>query len=951
MNPNAPSENQTFCRRVVEAASMRPDSVAMRLIEPKGGETVTFGSMLAQIRSIAYRLAQEQIAFGDRVAIIGENHPHWAIAYLGILYRGAVAMPLDPTAETGALATFLGDSDAKLAFVSPASLDKFRAACKQLGRQITAVTLRPAPQADGLAHFAEWARTPTSPEFDTALPPARADDLAVLMYTSGTTGMPKAVPLTHGNIYAESDKVEEVMRISDREVVLSLLPLFHAYSQIVNLWLATIVGAQVVYLSELSSAGIERGLRESGATALIGVPRLWYLFHKKIFDAVQIRPAPVRWFFKTLLTVNGGLRGLLDLNAGRLFFRTIHRSFGGKLRLAVSGGASFDQAVARDFHRLGFTILQGYGLTETSGAATVTRFEDNAIGSVGTPLNGVEVKIDDPNEKDIGEVLIRGPIVTPGYYHNPAANLEAFTADGWFRSGDLGRFDDGGHLYIVGRKKDVIKLPSGKNVFPEDVEAHYERSPFVSEVCVLGVKDEASQFKGAEKLCAVVVPNFEYLKARQIANSREWVRWELENLGRELPEYQRAHDFIFRAEPLPRTTTRKVRRFELREQIQTNGGAGPHECEFKEADFSSADRELMNSAAGGGITAAIKQHLPDIRVIHPKMNLEIDLGLDSLSRTECIASLEQALGIRFEPEEATAALTVAEVIQLANAKLSRTNGSLPAPGGTVDEKGIAVKPPSGEVQWHEVLTGDPAEIPELQSLSTSRPVTTFLAYLVLKAVFFGARLFFRMEVTGSDTLMNLKPPYLICPNHQSYLDPLLICSTFPLSVVKHVVHVGASMYFTNFATVQFARLINVVPIDPDTNLLRAMRAGAAALRAGKILNIYPEGQRSFDGQLQEFKKGAAILATELKLPIVPVALDGPWRIWARNSRRLRMAKVKISFGAPVDVQSVAVNEMDKEVVYEQVTAVAKARIQRMLEVMRATSKIADGLPGRTGAKP
>src|SRR5262249_26436104 len=144
-----------------------------------------------------------------------------------------------------------------------------------------------------------------------------------------------------------------------------------------------------------------------------------------------------------------------------------------------------------------------------------------------------------------------------------------FTGDGWFRSGDLGRFDKGGHLYIVGRKKDVIMLPSGKNVFPEDVESHYERSPSVSEICVLGVKDETQQFKGAEKLCAGVVPNFDHLKTQRVANAREWIVWELENLGRELPEYQRVHDFVLRAEQLPRTATRKVRRFELKNELET----------------------------------------------------------------------------------------------------------------------------------------------------------------------------------------------------------------------------------------------------------------------------------------------------------------------------------------------------------------------------------------------
>lgn len=915
----ARAQPQTFCQRVVAAASIRPDKVAMLVIEPEGNETITFGSMLAQVRSIAYRLNQEKIAFGDRVALIGENHPNWAIAYLGIIYRGAVVIPLDPAATTQALAAFLKGSEAKLAFVSPTSLDKFRAACEQMGRNIPAVALRPFAQPDGLASFEDWAETPTPNEFNEAPPPAKAEDLAVLIYTSGTTGVPKAVPLTHGNIYAESDKVQEVMRISDQEVILSLLPLFHAYSQIVNLWLATIIGARVVYLAELSSTGIERGLSEGGATALVGVPRLWYLFHKKIFDAVHSRPAPVRVLFRVMLAVNGWLRDWFGVNAGRFFFKPIHQSFGGKLRLAVSGGANFDEDVAKAFYRLGFTILQGYGLTETSGAATVTRFEDNKIGSVGTPLNGVEVRIDEPDGAGIGEVLIRGPVVMSGYYQNPEANREAFTTGGFFRSGDLGRFDKQGHLYIVGRKKDVIKLPSGKNVFPEDVEAHYERSPFVSEVCVLGVKDEASQFKGAEKLCAVVVPNFEHLKAQHIANAREWVVWELENLGRELPEYQRVHDFVLRADPLPRTTTRKIRRFELRGQLEALWAGGSKGRESKAIVLSDADQALMTSPAGRATVAAVKLHARDIELIHPRMNFEIDLGLDSLARAECVVSVEQSLGIELKPEEVSAAQTVGELVQLANAKLSSGPRPLARAGG--------------EFHWRDVLARTTEELPEVQQLLRRKPELVLFAYVVLRLIYVGARLLFRMEVKGREVLTQLEPPYLICPNHQSYIDPFLVCSVYPRSVLRNVFHVGASMYFTNAAMAQLARLINVVPIDPDVQLLRAMRAGAAGLRAGKILNIYPEGQRSFDGQLQEFKKGAAILATELNIPIVPVALDGAYRIWPRKSWRFRLAKVKISFGAPVDARKIASDEADEEIAYEKVTAVVKQRIQQMLDEM------------------
>lgn len=919
-------EGQTFCQRVVEAASIRPDSVAMLLIESKAAETITFGSMLAQVRSIAYRLGQEQIAFGDRVAIIGENHPNWAIAYLGILYHGAVVTPLDPSAAITTLAAFLKDSEAKLAFVSPASLEKFYAACDQIGASIPAVALAGLPEQARLASFADWAHTETPCEFKEGAPPARPEDLALLIYTSGTTGVPKGVPLTHGNIYAESDKVQEVLRLTDGEVILSLLPLFHAYSQIVNLWLATIIGARVVYLTELTSDQIERGLKEGGATALVGVPRLWYLFHQKIFAAVGAKAGPVRALFGALLTVNGWLRDLLGVNAGSLFFRPVHRSFGGKLRLAISAGASFDERVAKDFHRLGFTILQGYGLTETSGAATVTRFEDNKIGSVGTPLNGVEVRIDEPNEAGVGEVLIRGPIVMQGYYHNPEANRAAFTDDGWFRSGDLGRFDKGGHLYIVGRRKDVIVLPSGKNVFPEDVEGCYERSPFVSEVCVLGVKDQTNQFKGAEKLCAVVVPNFAYLKEQRIANAREWVVWELENLGRELPEYQRVHDFVLRVDPLPRTTTRKVRRFELRNELETNG-LRPETRETGKDAFTTADTALIDCSAGRALVAVIKQHARDVTLIHPEMNLEIDLGLDSLARAECIVHLEHTLGIEFDPEEVIAAHKVGELIELANA-----NSSGKAVRATSGDDQLAAARET-EFHWGVVLQSATTSLPEVQQLLKRKPVTALFAHLVLRFVYLSARLLFRMEVQGSDVLLRINPPYLICPNHQSYIDPLLVCSVYPRRVVENIFHVGASMYFSNFVMSQFARVINVVPIDPDVHLLRAMRAGAAGLRAGRILNIYPEGQRSFDGQLHEFKKGAAILAKELNVPIVPVALDGPDRIWPRQSRRFRLAKVRIRFGEPIDARAIASDETDEEVVYEKVTALLKQRIQQMLDEM------------------
>jgi long-chain acyl-CoA synthetase len=229
-NIKVESAAANFCQRVIAAASARPDKVAMTMLSPTGSEDITFDSALKRLRSVAYRLGREGVAFGDRVALISENHPDWAIAYLGILYRGAVATPLDPASTPETLAIFLIDSETKLAFVSPASLSKFRDACAQMARAIPAVLLQSSEHdrepSQAVASFGDWASTPVPKEFVAAPPPAGPTDLALLMYTSGTTGQPKAVPLTHGNIQAQIDAVQEVMRITEREVVLSILPLF-----------------------------------------------------------------------------------------------------------------------------------------------------------------------------------------------------------------------------------------------------------------------------------------------------------------------------------------------------------------------------------------------------------------------------------------------------------------------------------------------------------------------------------------------------------------------------------------------------------------------------------------------------------------------------------------------------------------------------------------------------
>ena len=889
-------------------------------------QVYTYGEMLRQIRAVAFRLAEENVDFGDRVALIGENHPCWAIAYLGILYHGAVCVPLDPHGEIETITNFLENSEAKLAFIGPEIRDKFDRIKERLGRPIETVVWslsEPEAVATGLLDAEQENPVATAPGSDSFAEVA-GSDTALLIYTSGTTGTPKGVPLSHGNIATELDGIDEVLHLSENEKILSLLPLFHAYLQIVNLWAATTHGCEVGYLKELTPAELGEAMKTFKPTILTTVPRLWYLFHKKIFDAVAAKPGAVQILFRAMLAANGLARDKFGINLGTRFFGQVHESFGGHLRIAISAGSRFDEDVAIDFHRLGFNIIQGYGLTETSGAATATYEADNRVGSVGKPMKGAEIKIADPNKDGIGEVLIKGGIVFDGYYRNPQATAEAFTDDGWFRSGDLGKFDKDGHLYIVGRAKDVIVLPSGKNVHPEDLEVHYLKTPLVAEMAIIGVHDESEQRAGAEKLAAVVVPDFDYLRQNKVANSKEAIRYALDNLGRDLPEYQRVRDYIIRAEPLPRTATRKIKRFELKKEIENGQSAGAFK-ETKTWELRSEDQKLLQSAAATAVVSAIRQNAKDTAEVHPDMNLEIDLGLDSLARAETFAALEHAFSTEFNGDEAATALTVRDVVALVESH----NGS-----GT--------HPLSTDLNWAQILNESNEDFPEMRTVLEDRPLFIAFTYSVYRAFNLFCRVFMRLEVQGIDELKQMQRPFLICPNHQSYLDPFVVCSNYPFEFFRNTFHVGASMFFQSRFMTWVARMLQVVPVDPDTQLMRAMKAGAIGLKHGKILNIYPEGERAYDGELHQFKKGAAILATELDLPILPVAIDGLHKVWARRSWRIRPGKVKVRFGKPFYAREILAAataggdsiEQDSAAKYELVTEHLRQTIAGMIEDMR-----------------
>jgi long-chain acyl-CoA synthetase len=507
--------------------------VALKLAEP-GSQTyreMSYGELGELAGRFSGALAEMGVAQGDRVAILAKPCLEWQVALWGALGRGATVVPIDTELTPPEVERVLIEAEA-LVLVAPkerlAALSKAKIKVKH-----------PIPMGAELWRALEG-------QAPAPAVPVRPGDLAVIIYTSGTTGNAKGVMLSHSNLTSNVRSFLERLDVSSNDVVLSIIPWHHIFGFTTSILAPLCVGATVIYTDDYKS--IPQLMLQNHVTVLIGVPKLYHAMFEKIEERLTrggLKARLIWWFFPRL--------------AGRVLRKNLT---GEAFRFFVSGGAPLNPRVIRGFRRLGLGVIEGYGLSETSPVLTFSTPFNRKAGSVGPAVPGVELKILDPDERGIGEILVRGPNVMLGYYKNPERTREVLDSEGWFHTGDLGRLDRDGWLYLHGRRKNVIVLESGKNVYPEEVEFELGQIPYVREILV-----KRGERAGKEVVQALVYPDWNSLKERGLTEPeeiKELIWQEISLRQRELAPYKRIksrEDLFILSEPFEKTAKQEIKRY------------------------------------------------------------------------------------------------------------------------------------------------------------------------------------------------------------------------------------------------------------------------------------------------------------------------------------------------------------------------------------------------------
>ena len=808
-----------------------------------GDIKTTYHELLCGISSAHSIISQFN---ANHICIYGDNSAKWIMAFFAGWKCSSTIIPIDYMAPAEEAAYILKDCNPEVLFTTRSNHTSAVRAVKLSGIETKLILLDDIDPGVG---------TP-----DSISIPDAVDDTAIIIYTSGTTGGPKGVMLTYRNILVNIHSVTEDVKIySKDEVTLALLPFHHIFPLMGAMIAPFFVGSSIVIPPSFATDDIIRSIRDNKVSILISVPRFFTMLHKGIMAKIN------KSFVARILFMLAGV--VNNLSFSQFVFKAVQKQFGGSLRFCPCGGAAIDGQVERDLKVLGIELLTGYGMSEASPMISFTPPGKSKHQTAGRPLKNVEVKIVD------GEICVRGENVMRGYYNRPEETA-ATLVDGYLHTGDLGHLDEDGYLCITGRKKEIIVLPNGKNINPEEIEFKLSREHgFIEEIAV---------FYEGKTLQALIHPNFKFISQNEILNLFEYIQEKVIDIyNTQVAPYKKLTKFTIIKEELPRTRLGKLKRFELSSFVDKNKKERRKELgpDFDEYNIL---KDFLEVTAGADVYASD--------------NIEVDLALDSLDKVNLLSFIESSFGIALDEKKLLGHLVVSEL-----AEYIRENKSK-----------LEVK----ALNWSEIIA-DTKNV-ELSEKSYVVPIIHRFFKTVLGS-------FFRVTTKGVEYIP--EGPCIIAPNHQSYFDAAFLTQSLRSSFLKRTFFCAKEKHVNKFILRSLAHRSNVIGVDLNRNLTVSIKKMSKALKEGKNLVIFPEGTRSKSGDLGEFKKLFSILAVELGVPVLPVCIDGAYNALPTGTIIPRfLTKVSVRFLPPVFSKGKTVEDVCEECHHQIHTELKLVRI-------------------------
>ncbi len=795
-------------------------------------ESISYNSLLERATKYSTLFSDVKVS---KVAIYMENRAEWVYSLYAGMVSSSLIVPIDFMLPPDDVAYILNDCQPEVIFYSKETEERVNEALMQTTHNIKKICV----DEINLDKIDEPARL---------LPAYNDDDVFLIIYTSGTTGKPKGVMLTFGNMKSNihgTTKYVEIFNESSRTLV--LLPLHHILPLGGTVLIPLYAGGTIVFSPSLQSEDVMATLQNHKITIIVSVPRFFSLIRKGIKDKIDSNKV-ASLLFKLAEKKK-------SKSFSRKVFKKVHDKMGGAINTFVCGGAKLDEEVARDFQTLGFEVLEGYGMTETSPMITFTRPGRVKIGSPGEVFPGMEVKFVD------GEILTRGPNLMKGYYNKEAETKEAIV-DGWLHTGDLGHLDDEGYLFVTGRKKELIVLSNGKNITPEEVESKI--------LAVDEITEEVGVYMDNDQLFAVIYPNAVLVDTKKIEDLNEYYRWEvIAKYNEKSPSYRRVANFVIIDEPLPRTRLSKLKRFLLPEI----GKGKLIKKEKHENDLQFEEYKI------------IKEFLEKekSKKVFPSDHLELDLALDSLDKITFISFLSSTFGVELNEDDLLKQNTVEKIAT--HIKDNKTKISIE----TIDWKAI---------------------FKETVNLNLPKSWVTVNLFKNWSRVVF--KIYFKMKAEGVEKLP--KGPFILAPNHQSFFDGLFVTMFIKNKMMKETYFYAKKKHVKNKLLKFLADKNNVIVVDINKDLKKSLQKMGAVLKSGKNMIIFPEGTRSANGELGDYKKTFAILSSELNIPIVPVAIGGAYKALPKGSIIPRpFKKICVKFLEPINPDGYSYESLTDEV--------------------------------------